>query len=124
MPTRQDTNPHNNNGQVKPVEADNKAVFSMASLSAVAPPSCTGMVPVSSYSTSIKGTKGCPSSAGSIAGPHVTHSPTSSIWTSLGRMPNSRALLDARSCRHQKRFSSLTIIHHSICIFHSSGSLK
>ena len=68
-----------NNGQVEPVEADDEAVSSAASPSTAAPPSSTGTAPVSSYGTSPKGAKGGPSGAGSIAGPLVTHSPTSSI---------------------------------------------
>ena len=58
----------------------------------------TGTAPISSYGTPPRGAKGGPSSASSIASPHVTRSPTSSIWTSLGRTPNSRALPDAKSC--------------------------
>ena len=76
-----------NNGQVEPVEADNKAASSVALSSAVAPPPCTGRAPVTSYSAFPKGTKGSPFGAGSIASPHVTCSPTSSIWTSLGGTP-------------------------------------
>ena len=57
-----------------------------------------GAAPISSYGASPKGTKGGPSGTGSIAGPHITCSPTSSIWTSLGGTPNSRASPDARSC--------------------------
>ena len=124
MPAKQDTNSCNNNGQVEPVEANNQAVYSAASSSAVVPPSFTGTVPISSYGTSVKGAKGAPSGAGSIAGPHVTCSPTSSIWMSLGRTPNSSASPDARSCLLQKHFSSSTIIHRSIGIYHGSGSLK
>ena len=123
MPTKQDTNPHNN-GQVAPLEANNEAVYSTASSSAMAPPSCTGAALVSSYSTFAKGAKGCPSGAGSIASRHVTRSLTSSIWTSLGRTPNSSASLDARSCPSQKCFSSSTIICNGIGSHHSSGSLK
>ena len=96
----------------------------MASSSAMAPPSSASMAPVSSYSASPKGAKGGPSGASSIASPHVTHSPTSSIWTSLGRMPNSRASLDTRSCLHQNYLSSSTIICHGIGIYRSLGSLK
>ena len=113
-----------NNGQVKPVEADDKTVSSVVSSSTVAPPSCTGTAPVSSYSASPKGAKGGPSGAGSIISPHITRLPTSSIWMSLGRTPNSRASLDSRSCPCQKHFSSSTIIHHGISIDHSLGSLK
>ena len=68
-----------NNGQVEPAEANDKAVSSVASSSATKPPSSTGAAPVSSYGTSPKGTKGSPSSTGSIASPHVTRSPTFSI---------------------------------------------
>ena len=123
IPTKQDTNPCNN-GQVKPVEADDEAVFSAASSSAVTPPSCTSVAPISSYHASHRGAKGVPSGASSIARPHVTCSPTSSIWTSLGGMSNSSTLLDARSCPHQKNFSFSTIICHGIGIYHSSGTLK
>ena len=105
-----------NNSQVEPVEADNEAVSSTASSSAVAPPSSTVVAPVSSYGASPKGAKGGPFGAGSIAGP--------SIWISSGGMPNSRALPDARSCLHQKCSSSLTVICCGISINHSSGSLK
>ena len=48
--------------------------------------------------------------------PHVTCSPTSSIWMSLGGTPYSRASPDARSYLHQKCFSSSTIIRHAIGI--------
>ena len=113
-----------NNSQVKPVEADNKAVSSAASSSAAAPPFCTSAVPVSSYIVSPKGAKGGPSGTGSIIGPHIISSPTSYIWMSLGGTPNSRASLDARSCPRQKHFSSSTIIHRGIGIYHSLGSLK
>ena len=124
MPAKQDTNPRNNKGQVKTVEVNKKAVYSMASLSAVATPSCTGVAPISSYSTSPKGTKGGPSRPGSIAGPHITRSPTSFIRTSLGGTPNSSASLDARSCLSQKRFSSSSVIHCGIGSYHSLGSLN
>ena len=124
MPTKQDTNSRNNNIQVKPVQANDKAVYTVALSSAVAPSSYAGMAPLSSYSTSIKGAKGGPSGASSIAGPHITCSPTSSIWTSLGRMPNSSTLLDARSCPSQKYYSSSPIICCGIGSYHSSGSLK
>ena len=67
-PNKTPTN-RNNNGQVYPVEADDKAVSSVASSSVVAPPSCIGAAPISSYSASPRGTKGGPSSTGSIAGP-------------------------------------------------------
>ena len=115
--------PHNNS-QVKPVEADDEAVYSVASSSTAAPPSCAGMAPVSSYGASVKGAKGGPSSAGSITGPHIARSPTSSIWTSSGGTPNSSALLDARSCPRQKCFSSSNVIHCGISSYHSLGSLK
>ena len=68
-----------NNGQVEPVEANDKAVSSMVSSSTVVPPSSATTAPVSSYSASPKGAKGGPSGAGSIAGPHITCLPTSSI---------------------------------------------
>ena len=68
-----------NNGQIKPVEADDKAVSSTALSSTVAPPFSASTALVSSYGTSPKGAKGGLSSTGSIAGPHVTRSPTSSI---------------------------------------------
>ena len=123
MPTKQDTKPHNN-GQVEPVEADDKAVYSVALSSTVAPPSCASAVPVSSYDASVKGTKGGPSGASSITGPHVTRLPISSIWTSSGGTPNSSALPDARYCPHQKCFSSSTIICHSIGSYCSSDSLR
>ena len=113
-----------NNGQVEPVEADDDAVSSAASSSAAAPPSSTTAAPVSSYSASPKGTKGGPSGAGSIAGPHDTRLPTSSICTLSGRTPYSRASPDARSWPSQNCFSSSTIICCSIGINCSSGSLK
>ena len=87
MPAKQNTNPCNNYGQIKPIEANNKAVYSVASSSTVVPPSYTSVAPISSYSASTNGTKGGPSGAGSIASPHFTHLPTSSIWTSLGGTP-------------------------------------
>ena len=64
MPAKQDTNHPNNNGHIKPVEADNEAVYSVASSSAVVPPSCTRIAPISSYGAFPKGTKGRPSGAG------------------------------------------------------------
>ena len=63
MPTKLDTNPHNNNGQVEPVEANNKALYTTVLLSAMAPSSCTSAAPLSSFGASIKGAKGRPSPA-------------------------------------------------------------
>ena len=77
MPTKQDTNPRNNNSQVKPVK-DEEAAYAMAP-STVAPSSCTSMAPLSSYGASVKGTKGGPSCTSTGSGPYVTHCPTSSI---------------------------------------------
>ena len=92
--------------------------------SAMAPSSCASMVPLSSYPTFIKGAKGGPSGAGSIAGPHVTRLPTSYIWTSLGGMPKSSTSPDSRSCPSQKHFSCSPDIHYGIGSYCSSGSLK
>ena len=96
---------HNNNVKLSLLRPTTKQSPPWASSSAMAPPSSTGAAPVSSYGASPKGAKGSPSGAGSIASPHITRSPTSSIWTSLGRMPNSRALPDARSCLHARNAS-------------------
>ena len=99
-------------------------VYATALSFAVAPSSCTGVVPPSSFGTSVKGAKGDPSGTGSITSPHVTCSPTSSIWTSSNGMPNSSALLDSRSCPSQKHSSYLPIIHCGIGSYRSLGSLK
>ena len=79
MPTKQDTNPHSNNGQVKPVKDNNKVACATISSSATVPSSCASAVPLSFYGTSFKGTKGGPSYASIRSGPHVTRCPTSSI---------------------------------------------
>ena len=96
----------------------------MASASTMVLSSCAGVSPLSYSSISIKGTKGSPSSTGSITSPHVTHCPTSSIWMSLGRMPYFSASLDSRSCPSQKHSSSSSVICCGIGSYHSSGSQK
>ena len=125
MPAKQNTNPHNNNGQVEPVWANDKVVYATALSSTMAPSSCTGVAPLSSYSTSIKGAKGGPSGTGSIASPHITHLPTSFIWTSLGRIPNSSTLLD---CQILPKPEVLLLLRPSsavaLVVTSSSGSLK
>ena len=83
-----------------------EVAYTMASSPAMAPFSCTSMVPLSFYGASTRDAKGRPSCTSTSSGPHDTHCPTSSIWMSGGGTPNSSASLDSRSYPSQKRSSS------------------